>query len=138
MPSVNYVELIGHLGRSAELKYTQNNVAVANFSIATSDRWQDKSSGEWQEKTEWHNVKVWGPAAERCAKLEKGNLVRVIGSIDSHKYTGKDGAEKVAYEIKASSVMSFEKKPAESEKKFTPPPMAPAAAADDDDSSLPF
>jgi len=136
MPSVNYVELIGHLGRDAELKYTQNNVAICSFSLATSDRWLDKASGEWQEKTEWHNVKVFGQAAERAGKLEKGNLVRVIGSIEYRKYKAKDGSEKMAVDIKASSVMSFERKP-EAEKKFTPP-AAPAGGPDEDGSELPF
>jgi len=59
MAGVNKVILIGNLGVDPEIKYTQGNVPVANLRIATSERWQDKSSGEWQEKTEWHRVVAW-------------------------------------------------------------------------------
>ena len=66
MAGVNKVILIGNLGRDPEIKYTQNNVAVANFNLATSESWKDNATGEWQEKTEWHKVVAWAGLADRA------------------------------------------------------------------------
>ena len=69
MAGVNKVIIIGNLGRDPEIKYTQSNVPVANFSVATTESWKDKTSGEWQEKTEWHRVVAWRHLAERAETL---------------------------------------------------------------------
>lgn len=138
MPSMNKVILIGHLGHDPEIKYTQNNTAVANFSVATSERWQDKASGEWQEKTEWHRCNLWGQAVDRVQqKCHKGTLVYVEGRIETRKWKDKDGNDRQATEIKADKVFALSKdeQDAAPKKPFTP---APAPQDDDDDSSLPF
>ena len=68
MGSVNKVILVGNLGRDAELKYTPSGAAVSNFSIATSESWKDKNSGERKEKTEWHRIVLWGKTAENLSQ----------------------------------------------------------------------
>ncbi len=72
--------IIGNLGRDPEIKYTQSNVPVANFSVATTESWKDKTSGEWQEKTEWHRIVAWRHLAERAERyLKKGKQVYIEG-----------------------------------------------------------
>jgi single-strand DNA-binding protein len=128
MAGVNKVILIGNIGRDPEVKYTQSNVAVASFSLATSESWKDKATGEWQEKTEWHKVVAWAGLAEQAGKLAKGQQVYVEGSLETRKYTGKDGVEKQSTEIKASRLLPLGKRDAE-----TPKP-----SMDNDDPSLPY
>ena len=102
--SVNKVILIGRLGRDPEVRYMPNGEAVANFSIATSEQWKDKS-GAKQEKTEWHNITMYRRLAEIAGDyLRKGQEVYIEGKIQSRKYTGKDGVERTAYEIIASEM----------------------------------
>ena len=102
--SVNKVILIGRLGRDPEVRYLPNGEAVANFSIATSEQWKDKS-GAKQEKTEWHNITMYRRLAEIAGDyLRKGQEVYIEGKIQSRKYTGKDGVERTAYEIIASEM----------------------------------
>lgn len=102
--SVNKVILIGRLGRDPEVRYLPNGEAVANFSIATSEQWKDKT-GAKQEKTEWHNITMYRRLAEIAGDyLKKGQEVYIEGKIQSRKYTGKDGIERVAYEIIASEM----------------------------------
>ena len=85
MGSVNKVILIGNLGRDAELRYTPAGTAVAKFSIATTEIWNDKA-GQRQERTEWHNVDVWGKQAESLSEyLQKGKQVFVEGRLQSRK-----------------------------------------------------
>ena len=129
MPSLNKVTIIGHLGRDPEIKHMQNNTAVANFSVATSESWKDKSSGEWQEKTEWHRVVAWRQAADKVERLNlrKGSLVYVEGKLETRKYTDQNGVEKYSTEIVANWIMGLDKK----EK------AEPKAGGNDDD-SLPF
>jgi single stranded DNA-binding protein len=83
MASVNKVILIGNLGRDAELRYTPGGTARTGFSVATTESFKDKE-GQWQEKTEWHNVVVWGPRAESVTEnLTKGKQVYIEGKISS-------------------------------------------------------
>ncbi len=106
MASVNKVIIVGNLGRDPEIKYTQSNVPVANFSVATSESWKDKNSGEWQEKTEWHRVVAWRHLAERAERyLKKGKQVYVEGRLETRKWTGQDGVEKYTTEIIADQLM---------------------------------
>ena len=103
MSSLNKVMLIGHLGRDPETRYTQGGDAVANITLATSESWKDKS-GEKQERTEWHKISVFGKLAEICGEyLKKGSLVYFEGSLQTRKYTDKDGVEKYSTEIKVDS-----------------------------------
>jgi single-strand DNA-binding protein len=111
MPSVNQVEIIGHLGAEPEARETKGGSSVANLRIATSEKWTDKS-GEKQERTEWHRVSVFGKSAEFCTKyLHKGNLVRVVGSLRTSEYTDKDGNQRKSTEIVAQRVDNFSPKP---------------------------
>ncbi|MCD4722530.1 MAG: single-stranded DNA-binding protein [Desulfobacula sp.] len=91
MASLNKVMLIGRLGRDPEIRYSQQGLAVVNFSIATSEYWTDKNTGDRQEKTEWHNIVVFGRQAETCEKyLSKGREVYIEGKLQTTSYE-KDG-----------------------------------------------
>lgn len=105
MSSLNKVILIGNLGRDPEVRYMPNGEAVCNFSIATSEIWNDRNSGQRQERTEWHNITLYRRLAEVAGQyLRKGSSVYIEGRIQSRKYTGKDGIERTAYEIIGSEM----------------------------------
>jgi len=99
--SLNKVELIGRLGKDPEVKNLSNGSAVANFSVATSESWKDKRSGEKQEKTEWHNIVVWNEKTIEFVEkyLNKGDLVRIEGKIQTRKWEDQDGKERYTTEI---------------------------------------
>ena len=102
--SVNKVILIGNLGRDPEVRFTSNGRAVARFSIATTDVWKD-AEGNRQERTEWHNIVVWGKQGETCAQyLAKGRQVYVEGSIRNSSYDDKSGNKRYVTEIVAQRV----------------------------------
>ena len=102
--SVNKVILLGRLGRDPEVRYMPNGEAVCNFSIATSETWNDRN-GQRQERTEWHNITMYRRLAEIAGQyLEKGREVYIEGRIQSRKYTGKDGIERTAYDIIANEM----------------------------------
>ena len=104
MASVNKVILIGNLGRDPELRYTQSGQAVANFTLATSDRWNDRD-GNAQERTEWHRIVVWAKQAENCAQyLSKGRSVYVEGRIQTREWEDKEGNKRQTTEIVAQNV----------------------------------
>jgi single-strand DNA-binding protein len=106
MAGVNKVIIIGNLGRDPEIKYTQSNVPVANFSVATTESWKDKNSGEWQEKTEWHRIVAWRHLAERAERyLRKGKQVYIEGKLETRKWTGQDGNDRYTTEIIANQLM---------------------------------
>jgi single-strand DNA-binding protein len=89
--SLNKVMLIGNLGKDPELRFTPSGRAVARFSVATSEQWTDQQ-GQRQDRTEWHNVVVWGKQAETCGQyLSKGRQVFIEGSVRSRKYDDKEG-----------------------------------------------
>lgn len=93
--------IIGNLGQDPEVRYTQNNTAVATLSIATGERYKD-SNGEWQERTEWHRVVAWGRTAEVCQQyLNKGSKVYIEGPIQTRQWEDKDGQKRYTTEIKA-------------------------------------
>lgn len=97
--SVNKVILVGRLGRDPETRYMPSGEAVTNFSIATEERWKDKS-GQSQTRTEWHNITLFGKLGEIASQyLHKGGQVFIEGRIQSRKYSGKDGIERTAYDI---------------------------------------
>lgn len=109
MPSVNRAELIGHLGRDPETRYTPNGTAYCKFSIATSEKWKDKQSGEKKEKTEWHNIVAWGKLAEIVGEYaSKGRLVYVTGKLQTSSWE-KDGATHYKTEIVADNVILLDK-----------------------------
>jgi single-strand DNA-binding protein len=98
--SVNKVILIGNLGKDPEVRSMQNGGKVANLSLATSESWKDKSTGEKKEKTEWHRVVIFGQLADIAERyLKKGSKVYVCGSLQTRKWTDKDGNEKYSTEV---------------------------------------
>jgi single-strand DNA-binding protein len=104
MAGVNKAILIGNLGRDPELRYTQSGQAVVNFTLATSENWNDKS-GERVERTEWHRIVVWGKVGEVCAQyLSKGRTVYVEGRIQTREWEDKDGNKRNTTEINAQTV----------------------------------
>ena len=97
--SVNKVILVGRLGRDPETRYMPNGDAITNFSIATDEQWRDRN-GERQTRAEWHNITLFGKLGEIAGQyLRKGSQVFIEGKIQSRKYTGKDGIERMAYDI---------------------------------------
>jgi len=99
--SVNKVILIGNLGRDPEIRSFQNGGRVANFSLATSDSWKDKNTGERKEKTEWHRISILNDAlvgiVERYVK--KGSKLYIEGQLETRKWTGQDGQERYTTEV---------------------------------------
>ena len=102
MASVNKVILIGNLGRDPEVRYTSGGTPVANFTLATTDRWTDAGSGEKREKTEWHKIVIWSKQAEIAGEyLRKGRQVYVEGSLQTREWTDRDGNKRYTTEVKA-------------------------------------
>jgi single-strand DNA-binding protein len=101
MASVNKVILLGNLGRDPEVRFTQGGTPVANFTMATTDRWSDPS-GEKKEKTEWHRIVVWGKQAEIAGEyLRKGRPVFVEGSLQTREWTDREGNKRYTTEVRA-------------------------------------
>jgi single-strand DNA-binding protein len=159
MAGVNKVIIVGNLGRDPEIKYTQSNVPVANFSVATTDSWKDKNSGEWQEKTEWHRIVAWRHLAERAERyLKKGKQVYIEGKIETRKWTGQDGNDRYTTEIIAQQLMLLgrrdegeggaasgggggfakEQNGPKASGEFSGPDIASGGGAADEDEDLPF
>jgi len=102
---VNKVILIGNLGRDPEVRYMPSGSAVANVALATSEQWKDKTSGEQQERTEWHNVVFFGRLAEIVGEyLKKGSQVYVEGSLRTRKWQDKEGKDRYTTEIVANEM----------------------------------
>jgi len=101
MASLNRVMLIGHLGKDPEINATKDGREIANFSMATSESWKDKATGERKEKSEWHKVVVFNEGLVKVVKscLKKGSKVYVEGSIQTRKWQDKEGVEKYSTEI---------------------------------------
>ncbi len=141
---LNKVILIGNLGRDPETRYMTNGDAVCNFSVATSENWTDRNSGQRQERTEWHNIVLYRKLAEIAGQcLKKGSQVYLEGKIQSRKYTNKQGVERTAYEIVCSEMKMLGGKAEGAEMQNTPPPPAQQQTAapmpkDDIDDDVPF
>ncbi|GJM17601.1 MAG: single-stranded DNA-binding protein [Thermodesulfobacteriota bacterium] len=102
--SVNKVMLIGNLGRDPEIRYTTGGQAVANFTIATTEKYTNKS-GEKQEDTEWHRIVAWGRLAEICGEyLSKGRMVYIEGSIKTRSWEDKEGNTRYTTEVVARNM----------------------------------
>lgn len=98
--SVNKVIIVGNVGKDPEIRTMQSGGKVANISIATSESWKDKATGEKKEKTEWHRVVVFGQLADIVDRyVSKGSKLYVCGSLQTRKWTDKDGVEKYSTEI---------------------------------------
>jgi len=105
MGSVNKVILVGNLGRDAELRYTPGGTAVSKFSVATTETWNDKN-GQRQERTEWHNIDLWGKQAETLTEyLVKGKQVYVEGRLQTDEYTDKEGVKRKSTRVRSDRVV---------------------------------
>lgn len=149
---VNKVILIGNLGKDPEVRYMPSGGAVANVTVATSESWKDKQSGEMQERTEWHNVVFFNRLAEIAGEyLKKGSKVYVEGSLRTRKWQGKDGQDRYTTEIVASEMQMLDSRsgggggsggsaPARSSQQDYGDyePSRPSRPADDFDDDIPF
>jgi single-strand DNA-binding protein len=143
--SVNKVILVGNLGRDPEIRYTPSGRAVARFPLATGEVWND-AEGNRQERTEWHNIVVWGKQAETCGQyLAKGRQVYIEGAIRSRAYDDRDGNRRYITEVIGQRVQFLGGRGgggSGGESAAAPPPPAPdepgsqGGGADDDD--IPF
>ncbi len=102
---INKVILVGNLGNDPEVRYSQGGSAITTISVATSESWKDKQTGEAQERTEWHRVKFFGRLAEIAGEyLKKGRQVYIEGSLRTEKYTDKNGVERYSTDIIANEM----------------------------------
>jgi len=105
MASVNKVIIVGNLGRDPETRYLPSGEAVTNISVATTDTWKDKTSGEKKEATEWHRVSFFGRLAEIAGEyLKKGSQVYVEGQLRTRKWQDKEGKDRYTTEIRADTM----------------------------------
>lgn len=106
MASLNQVQIIGNIGRDPEIRYMPDGTPTAQVSIATSETWKDRNTGELKESTEWHRVVFYKGLAEVVGKyLTKGSTLFVQGKLKTRKYTDKDGVEKYVTEIRAGELI---------------------------------
>jgi single-strand DNA-binding protein len=142
MSSLNKVQLIGRLGKEPEIRYTPSGDAVAVFSVATSESWNDKQSGEKKEKTEWHNIVIWRKLAEIAGQyLHKGDQVYLEGKLTTRKWQDKQGNDRYTTEVVVNNMVMLGGKkqggpaphPAGDNKPAQQPAQKPAAAPIDDD-----
>lgn len=142
--SLNKVQLIGNLGRDPETRYMPSGDAVTNITVATTDRYKDKQTGETKEITEWHRIGFFGKLAEIAGQyLKKGSQVYIEGSIRTRKYTDKDGVEKYATEIRADVLQMLGSRqegsaPSEPRQQQQAQRQQPNASFDDLDDDIPF
>ena len=105
MSGVNRVIIIGRLGQDPDVQYTPSGVAVAKFSVATSESWKNKDTGEKEEKTEWHRIVVWRRLAEVCGEyLKKGSQVYIEGKLQTRTWEDKEGNKRWTTEIVAQNM----------------------------------
>lgn len=146
---VNRVIILGNLGQDPEVRYSQSGAAIANISVATSETWKDKQTGQPQEKTEWHRVVFFNKLAEIVGEyLKKGSKVYVEGSLRTRKWQNKDGQDQYTTEIVAKEMQMLDSRaeasgsgggnPAASQGVAQPSPAAPNSGSDFDDDSIPF
>ena len=106
MGTVNKAIVVGNLGRDAEIRYTSGGAAVSTLSIATTDVWTDRTSGQRQERTEWHRVVLWGKQAESLKDyLLKGRTIYVEGRLQTRQWDHRDGNKRYTTEIRADRVV---------------------------------
>lgn len=142
---LNKVQIIGRVGKDPEMRYATNGDAIANFTVATSERYKDKQTGEAVEKTEWHNVSAFRRLAEVIGEfVHKGSLIYIEGKIQTRKYD-KDGVTHYATSIVASEMKMLGSKDGGQQQQNqprtairAPAPRAQATVFDDFDEEIPF
>lgn len=113
MASVNKAILVGHCGKDPEVRYTTGGDPICSLTVATSESWKDKATGEKKENTEWHRVSVFGKLAEICGQyLKKGSQVYIEGRIQTRKWQDKEGQERYTTEIVANEMKMLGKREA--------------------------
>ena len=111
MAGINKVTLVGHLGRDPEIRYTQNEIPVCSFSLATSETYKDRNSGEKVTQTEWHNIIMWRGLATTAERfLRKGSLVYLEGKLKTRKWEDKQGQTRYTTEIIADVMQMLDRK----------------------------
>ena len=121
MAGVNKAIIIGRLGRDPEVRYTQDGRAIANFSVATSEEWKDRETGEKKERTEWHRVVAFGRLGEICGEyLAKGRQVYIEGRLQTRSWE-KDNVTRYTTEIVASNMQMLESKSSAGANDYMPP-----------------
>ncbi len=148
MASVNKWIGVGNLGKDPEVRYTASGEAIANFSIACTESWKDKATGEKKELTEWVRCSCFGKLAEICGQyLKKGAQVYIEGSLRTRKWTDKDGQERYTTEIKCDQMKMLGSRPdgqrntdTGSDEGYAPPPTKdkPKPSFDDLGDDIPF
>jgi single-strand DNA-binding protein len=112
MASVNKAIILGNIGKDPEVKYTASGEAICNITVATSESWKDKATGEKKDLTEWHRISFFGKLAEICGQyLKKGSQVYIEGSIRTRKWTDKEGQERYTTEIRGDEMKMLGGKP---------------------------
>lgn len=143
---VNKVILIGNLGKDPEVRYMPNGNAVANITLATTESWKDKQSGESQEKTEWHRIVMFRRLGEIAGEyLKKGSQVYIEGKLQTRKWQDNAGNDRYTTEIVANDMQMLGSRgggsagfPADTAPERSAPTPAPAAAGGDFDDDIPF
>jgi single-strand DNA-binding protein len=141
---INKVILVGHLGADPETRYMPSGSAVTNLRLATSESWKDKTSGEQQDRTEWHRVAMFGRLAEIAAEyLRKGSQVYIEGSLRTRKWQDKDGGDRWSTEIIANEMQmlggrSDASAPARSGSQSSSAPVPDSGPPDEFNDDIPF
>ena len=146
---INKVILVGHLGQDPEVRYMPSGSAVTNFSVATTDSWTDKQSGQKQERTEWHRVSMFNKLAEIAGEyLKKGSQVYIEGRLQTRKWQDQNGQERYTTEIIANDMQMLGGRGGDSGgtsnfsnqggQQSRPPQPAPMSGPDDFDDDIPF
>ena len=140
MKGINKAIIVGTLGRDPEVRYAASGSAVCSLSVATSESWKDKNTGEKIEQTEWHKVVIFGNLAEIAGEyLRKGSKVYLEGSLTTRKWQDKaTGQDRYSTEIRASEMQMLDGKPADERAPSKPVRSFNPAATDFDDSDIPF
>ena len=134
---VNKVILVGNLGKDPEVRYMPSGSAVANVTLATSESWKDKQSGEKQERTEWHNIAFFGRLAEIAGEyLKKGSQIYVEGRLRTRKWQDKSGNDRYTTEIVANEMQMLGGRGGTSASTGAPPPAMAAPSAGGADSGV--
>ena len=140
MASVNKAIIVGNIGKDPEVRYAANGDAICNITVATSDTWKDKATGEKKEATEWHRISFFGKLAEIAGQyLKKGSQVYVEGSIRTRKWIDKEGQERYTTEIRGDQMVMLGGRQEGSAQQERPSQEKPKPAQDADDmSDIPF
>lgn len=138
MASINKAIIVGNVGRDPEIRYTTNGSAVANFTVATNERWTNKNSGQLEERTEWHRVVAYGKLGEFCKEyLTKGKQVYIEGKLRTRQWEDKEGNTRWTTEISAQTLQLLGRsQPGEDVSASIPVESSSSTAGDD--SEVPF